>query len=72
MAKRYLRIAEAIAESGVSRRELMDVAHTPGQTLIRKMAPHKKNSPLIVDMARLAEYMDARARESFPPQRRVL
>ena len=72
MAKRYLRISEAIAESGVSRRELLDIARTPGQTLIHKMTPGAKNSPLIVDMAQLGAYMDDRARASFAPRRRLV
>lgn len=73
MTKRYMRIAEAIETSGVSRRELMSIAHTPGQTLVRKMTPGAKNSPLVVDMDQLPAYMDNRARVSFPaPARRRL
>lgn len=63
--KRYLRIAEAIAQSGVTRRELMRIAHTQGQTLVRKMNPDLKNSPLVVDMERLSAYMDAQARQTY-------
>lgn len=69
---RYVRIAKAIKETGVSRTELLDICARYGQDLVRKLRPGVRNSPYVVDMDGLEECMKKRARASVNVQPRRL
>lgn len=69
--KRYVRITEAVG-IGVTKEEILQIYHTPGQTMVRKISPEKPNSPLLVDLEQLEEHIKQKAQEStLVAQRRM-
>lgn len=56
--KKIMRKNELVREMGMSERKLEAIYRTRGQTVAKKLNPGVRNSPIIFDTDRLAEYLD--------------
>ena len=56
--KKIMRKNELIREMGMSERKLDAIYRTRGQMVAKKLNPGVRNSPIIFDTDRLAEYLD--------------
>ena len=56
--KPIMRKNELVREMGMSERKLEAIYRTHGQTVAKKLNPGVRNSPIIYDTERLAEYLD--------------
>ena len=71
LLKRYVRLVDALPY-GITKKEILEIYHTPGQTMIRKITPGRSNSPFMIDVKQLSEYLEKRAQESTPERGRVV
>lgn len=56
--KKIMRKNELVREMGMSERKLEAIYRARGQTVAKKLNPGVRNSPIIFDTDRLAEYLD--------------